>query len=278
MPSRDSLALENAARALSNLEHPRNDSLDKDSTEVPDRFHEFQLASAGTTQRIRSRRVRFKMLYKALAGINIRVHKRPLSHLYDLYFRRSLSLTSRFLTERKNYRGSRRLCEPIHRDGQAYLVVKLQHLWGEFCRELVVRSAIGGCETRTGQTLPRVPGRKYIREITSVVPELSSGTRTYWENPAFVIKHARRLQVANHNQISLGIGSVSNSLTDLKCVRNFIVHPNRSTRGKYYQLTRSIGFSGLTPDRLLHQYLPGGVTVFDDWISKLTAAAWNAVA
>ena len=65
MPVRDSQALEDAALALSNLS-TLADSLDKDSTEVPDRFHEFQLASAGTTQRIRSRRVRFKMLSKAL--------------------------------------------------------------------------------------------------------------------------------------------------------------------------------------------------------------------
>ena len=187
-------------------------------------------------------------------------------------------MTSRFLTELPAESAEVRLCESIHRDGRAYLVIKLQHLWGEFCRELVVRSAIGGCQTRTGQTLPRVPGRKYVSDVTSIVPELWSGPRAYWEEPAFVIRHARCLQVANHNQISLGIGSVSNSLTNLKCVRNFIVHPNRITRGKYFHMTRSMGFSGFTPDRFLHQYLAGGVTVFDDWISSLTTAAWNAVA
>ena len=65
MPSRDPRALEDIDPALSNLT-TLSDTLDKDSTEVTDRFHGFQLASAGTTQRIRSRRVRFKMLYKAL--------------------------------------------------------------------------------------------------------------------------------------------------------------------------------------------------------------------
>ena len=187
-------------------------------------------------------------------------------------------MTSRFLIELPTEPAEVRLCESIHRDGRAYLVIKLQHLWGEFCRELVVRSAIGGCETRTGQTLPRVSGIKRVRDITNINPTLSSGPQSHWEDPAFAIKQARRLQVANYNEIGLGLGSVSTNLTNLKCVRNFIVHPNRITRGKYFHMTRSMGFSGCTPDRLLHQYLAGGVTVFDDWISKLNAAAWNAVA
>ena len=65
MPSRAPRALEDVSLALNNLS-TLSDSLDKDSNEVPERFHEFQRASAGTTQRIKSRRVRFKMLYKAL--------------------------------------------------------------------------------------------------------------------------------------------------------------------------------------------------------------------
>ena len=65
MPLRDPRALEDLPVALNNL-GALSDSLHKDSAEVPARFHAFQLASAGTTQRIRSRRVRFKTLYKAL--------------------------------------------------------------------------------------------------------------------------------------------------------------------------------------------------------------------
>ena len=65
MPERDPRALEDVSMALTNL-GTLADSLDRESTEVPERFHDFQYASAGTTQRIRSRRVRFLMLYKAL--------------------------------------------------------------------------------------------------------------------------------------------------------------------------------------------------------------------
>lgn len=206
------------------------------------------------------------------------MHKRPLSQLYTLYYRRSLSLNARFLSRLPTDPAEARVCEPIHRDGRGFLVIKLQHLWGEFCRELVVRSAIGGCETRTGQTLPRVPGVKYVADIPRVTQKPLSGPGTRWEDPGFAIDQARRLQVTNHNEIGLGLGSVSNSLDNLKCVRNFIVHPNRNTRGRYYHMTRTIGFSGIPPDHLLHQSLPGGVTIFEDWVSSLTIAAWNAVA
>ncbi len=65
MPVQDPRALEDVNMALLNL-GALADNLDKDSTEVLERFYEFQYASAGTTQRIRSRRVRFQMLYKAL--------------------------------------------------------------------------------------------------------------------------------------------------------------------------------------------------------------------
>ncbi len=65
MPARDLRALEDSSIAIENL-GTLADVLTLDEQEVHPRFKAFQLASAGTTQRIRSRRVRFPMLYKAL--------------------------------------------------------------------------------------------------------------------------------------------------------------------------------------------------------------------
>jgi len=42
------------------------DVLAMDVNDVPEQFRDFKYASAGTTQRIRSRRVRFLALYRAL--------------------------------------------------------------------------------------------------------------------------------------------------------------------------------------------------------------------
>lgn len=67
MPTRDELALTDVAAAVANL-GALADALDRDTDEVqiPGRFREFRLASAGTTHWIRSRRVRFPVYCKAL--------------------------------------------------------------------------------------------------------------------------------------------------------------------------------------------------------------------
>lgn len=65
MPKRDSRAITDIPMALSNL-GTLADVLEKDLDQVPERFSAFRLASAGTTQRIRSRRIRFPKLYEAL--------------------------------------------------------------------------------------------------------------------------------------------------------------------------------------------------------------------
>ena len=65
MPPQDTRALTDIPAAITNLS-VLADALDRDPDEIPERFQGFRLASAGTTQRIRSRRVRFLMSYKAL--------------------------------------------------------------------------------------------------------------------------------------------------------------------------------------------------------------------
>ena len=65
IPPQDPRALTDTSAAIVNLSI-LSDILDKETDDVPERFNEFRLASAGTTQRIRSRRVRFLMSYKAL--------------------------------------------------------------------------------------------------------------------------------------------------------------------------------------------------------------------
>ena len=206
------------------------------------------------------------------------MHTKSLLHLYARYDKQSRSLTSLFVTKLPVELEERNMCDPVHQNGRAYLVIRLQQLWAAFCRELVVRSAIGGYETRTGQALSRVPDVRYIGDIAKVTKKPVSGPGSSWEEPKFTIRQAKALSLTNRNEIELGIGAVSTNLANLKCVRNFIVHPNDITGNKYLQMTRSIGFVGLAPDELLHQFLPGGVTVFDFWVSDLLCAAWNAVA
>ncbi len=209
------------------------------------------------------------------------MRKKPLNTLYGSYAARSRSLIFWSLADLPADPAEMAVCEPVHRDGLLFLVVRLQHLWGEFCRELVVRSAIGGCVTRTGVYVPSAPGANHVRDLPTVTSQFTklpfTGPRSQWEVPSFAINQARFLQVANLNQIIQGL-SVVNVIDYLKPVRNFIVHPNVRTSARYDQAARSLGFPGFSPIRLLSQSLPGGAAIFGVWISQLETAAWNAVA
>lgn len=65
MPKPNDAALSDVAVARRNLA-TLSDTLDEDISDVPGRFHDFLLASSGSTQRIRTRRVRFKTFFEAL--------------------------------------------------------------------------------------------------------------------------------------------------------------------------------------------------------------------
>ena len=210
------------------------------------------------------------------------MRKISLMRLYDKYAIRSQSIMLRFAATLPVSDDEAAVWEPVQRDGQAFLLIRLQHLWGEFCRELVVHSAVGGCPTRSGLVLTAAPDVERVSDIPTIISRHTKqqffGPRTQWEDPNFAIRHATFLKVANLNQISLGLGSVTTILQEIKCVRNFVVHPNKDTRNKYVQATRSLGFRGLSPVQLMNQSMRGGITVFDTWVSNLDTAAWNSVA
>ncbi len=209
------------------------------------------------------------------------MRKKPLSILYDSYSKRSRAILSRSVASLPLDPVDRAVCEPIHQDGLSFSVVRLQALWAEFCRELIVRSALGNCQTRTGLLVTPAPSVKHVRDLPSVTRQFTRqpflGPGSQWEDPVFAIRQARFLAVSNLNQISVGLGSVTTSLGYLKRVRNFVVHPNHDTKAKYLQTTRTLGFLGALPTELVSQNLPGGVTILAAWVSDLETAAWNAV-
>ena len=204
---------------------------------------------------------------------------KPLTSLYARYATRNRALRERFFAELPVGAEAESICGPIHKDGRAYLVIRLQHLWGEFCRELLVRSAFGGSVTRTGQTLPRAAEMRHIADIRCAMSlKEFSGPRNNWENPVFTIGKAELLQVANRSNMDLGLGSVSVELESIKSVRNYLTHPNERTNRRYAQLVKEFGFEPLSPDQFLTQRLVGGDTVLEYWLSTLNRAAWTAVA
>lgn len=202
---------------------------------------------------------------------------KPLLYVYGVFLRRSHALDSRLEVQLPTHPEEAEMCEPVHRDALVFLAIRVQHLWGEFCRELVVRSALGNCSTRSGQLVPPAPGSVRVRDLPNMSRLPFWGRGTYWEDPQFALRQARRLNVVNYNSIALGLTSASSVLDELKTVRNFITHPNRSTAAEYTQLTRAKGLRGLSTEQFLRQRTPGGATIFEAWTRQLATAAWNAV-
>ena len=137
---------------------------------------------------------------------------------------------------------------------------------------------MGGCTTRTGNQLSRVPHVSRVSDLPKVTKLAFAGRGSNWEEPKFALKQAAILSVSNYLDVNLGIGSASTVLADLKVVRNFLTHPNQATAKIYDQLARENGFRGLSPDQFLQQLTPGGATIFEAWSRNLIVAAWNAVA
>ncbi len=192
--------------------------------------------------------------------------------LYARYERRSRELSDRFRASLL----SSFPCESIHPDGRLYLLCRLQALWGEFSRELIVRSALGGCRTRRGVILAKAPGVNNMADIRRALGKtMLQSPGMYWEDPKSAVMYANALKVNNYQEISKGLASAKTE--DIKSLRNFIVHPNAWTRLRYEQVARNLRMSGMSPDRMLSQPIPGGATLFESWVHQLLIAAWNSV-
>ena len=162
----------------------------------------------------------------------------------------------------------------IHDAGTTYLVNRLQVLWGEYCRNLIILSARGNAVTIGGNRLSPAQGIAGFAEIRHILGnDFGAGPRTYWGAPIWTRSQASKLNPGNFNQIDLGLGTAP--VDQLKPVRNYLIHPNQNTRNLYQTLTQSLGYPGVEPRALLNS--PSGVTgtVLESWIIEFQDAARN---
>lgn len=156
-----------------------------------------------------------------------------------------------------------------------FAVVRLWHLWSEYCKGLVLRSAIGDCVTLAGSEVSPAPGISTIGDILRVSGKDLLGRNAQWDDAAWASKVANDLRISNYAQVSVAVGSPP--LTLVRRVRNFIVHPNGHTRKLYDLETRSVGAVGVGVDHLLHERTPGGATRFESWVLDFRRAAIDAI-
>ena len=163
------------------------------------------------------------------------------------------------------------------RESRLFCVVRLQHLWGEFCRELLVRSAVGGASTISGIYLPQVPGIKRAKDVDLMAAQIMNRRRFIeWYMPAYISKIAHMLKLVNQVQIIQGMNP-DDTINDIRSVRNYIVHPTYESYQRYSNTAGKFGVFDPDPDILLSSSIsPGNVTLFEDWVIQLQEITLNA--
>ena len=166
--------------------------------------------------------------------------------------------------------------ELVLRHSRSFLINRVLHLWGEYCKRLIVASALGGYQTLSGVTLGRAPQIRSVSDILATIGENSiAGPRLRWGDPKWTVATLSKIQPPNVQQIKLGVGTVP--YQEFVKVRNFVVHSNSHTRSHFETVALTYSLIGASADDLLLHRLPGGGTVMEGWIREFQDAALDAV-
>lgn len=200
---------------------------------------------------------------------------RKLGIIYARFAGRTERILTAFQTPLPANTAAAEICRPIHTAGKAYLVNRLQMLWGEYCRNLIILSARGNALTIRGNLLAPETGSGGLPRIKRILgKDFGAGPGTRWDDLDWAIGRANLLKPVNGNQINIGLGTAPSK--DLKVVRNFLIHPNQRTKNAYLELARSLGYPGLEPNSLLATDLGDGVDVIGAWVKQFQDSAWEA--
>ena len=159
--------------------------------------------------------------------------------------------------------------------GQERDILKLQLYWGEFCRGLVIKSAIGGYETLTGNVLIRTRVSS-ISAINMVAKQLCGYSHFPWHVPSYCTNLAQKIGTSNYAQIKAGL-SLTAPINDLLIIRNYITHPSKQNQIAYKRVAINHGQPQVAPTKLLSGRVSSGRTLFVSWVDSLRLMAEIAV-
>ena len=199
---------------------------------------------------------------------------KKLHQLYSHFTARTNQLVTKYDAPLPPDPNNKYMCPAIHKDGKALMIIRLQLLWGQFCRELVVTSALGRCQTITGTVL--IAAVTSPNEIRRVVNKETKGRPPPWHKPVFAVTIAQNLGTQNFSQLQLALSRIS-PVDDLKTVRDYIVHPWESTRLAYIQVSRNLKAPRIDPVPLLAIRGKDGSSTFKNWVIQLQNMALDAI-
>jgi hypothetical protein len=161
-------------------------------------------------------------------------------------------------------------CEPIHENSREWCAVLLHSEWSNFCRSLILASA--SCEPEVGgAVVGRVHNLRSQQDAAQwVTKALGLRYEPRWGSAGEALRAASALGVGNLTQVSGALGATNSPANDLRILRNFIAHRNRSTALDFRVVWAAHGGAGpMRADALLSLIVPAGESVFDSWLAQL---------
>lgn len=200
--------------------------------------------------------------------------------IYDRFVSESQEIEMRFQAPTPtdpSYMGS---CGVVHPYAQEMCAIRLYIVWEQFCRDLLILSAISSPVTGSGITLTPVPDLHSDIEVIKKLAKLNnvSQTNLHWGIPSDCIKYAQQLKLSNYANISAGIGLTPNPADNLRCIRNYFAHRSNDTALRLQSVAVALGLPISTGGlQIIWQLLHGGITVFASWLDELETIASLAI-
>ena len=202
--------------------------------------------------------------------------------VYEEFKQRTDSLIAKFETPVPQAPPYNQTCPPAHEDAQAFLTIRLQNGWSDFCHRLVGISAQGGQPSLSGRFISSISPDSSVEEIDDQVRSAANEvvktkglTNPVWHSCQFTVLVARELGLANFQDIDAGLSSNLTAGYTTR-VRNYLVHPAHQSRENYIKVAAFYGLPSSEPVELLRSRQLGGATLFEVWVRDLQRSAHRA--
>lgn len=160
-----------------------------------------------------------------------------------------------------------------------FCLIRLLDLWGAFSRELIIASAVGKCQTASGNTLPSKFSSQSVAAIAArITAKGKVGPEPRWHDATEALKAAAKLQPSNMPEISTALGSVGSPADPLRLIRNHFAHESSNDCWtKFAEMAWPLGRRRQTALQYLMSTQTGGIRLVDDWINELQLIASASV-
>lgn len=172
-------------------------------------------------------------------------------------------------------------CSQSHGPTRVACVINLNDYWSQFCKNVMVSSAVGGWTSRSGVMLSRVTGLGSNNDVMGLLRSTYRSRPPFWEPNWTVasdfIDACRRVGISNLADVSAAIGATGSPAEELRLTRNYLAHRNADTAARAISVLAFYGATApLDVDAVITRPAHAGAHLFETWVNGLTAVAFTA--